>query len=1626
MRAIARLFLLLCTVSAALSAQTVTPNLVTPYTNTGLQPFGTYDGVRENIALSNGNLNLQVPLLKLPQRAGRTWDLGLEFDSKSYQLHAFLGGSNTVVMAWKQDDRLPMIAPNLRLSVPTLQSTVNVVISQNGFNDTCVNSWIFTSSDGSKHTFSNSEECQGSVPCGCMSSIHISDSSDASFVRLDTTNLADIVVYLKDGTQVHFYNYIHYAGYVGVFGKIIDTNGNIISATHTGNISTGVYTFTDSVGRNITADLTNHTIGFKDANGSSQSIVFANANVNTGGPITFVHPNHECSMPGSPGTMVLSGSQSVGTTDSEWAMTVPDGAAGLIYRFHYNAAAEPTKVTYPSGGYTKYDYAAYVGLWNPGGGGGGVRCTADFREVTAKHECRNASGSCATEDTTTYTATLPTDPNSNASNQYMDVRSPDPSGTTNRTRYSFSTDFAPFYAPRETDRTIYSGESTQLRAIHTDYVPNNIYCTQPMDASIPSRVTTTLTDISPNLTSKVETDFDTITLTSPPSGWCGTLPFPIDNPTEVREFGYDGALKRRTDSTWLKSGSYVIDQLHILDRKLTDTVYDASTNTCNGVAGACAQSTYEYENYTQGLSSSGATQHQAMTNYRGNLTAISRWLNPGGTWLLTRFQYDDGGNITKATDPRGNSTNYSFADNFSQTSCTPGANGLTGNAAAYVKTITNALNQVSTYSYNSCFGNLATATDPNLQATTYVYDTLGRKASVSFPDSGLTSWTYNDAAPISITQNKKQTATANVATVEVHDGLGRVLQTKLTSDPAGTDYVDTTYDVAGRRASVSNPYRTTSDPTYGITSYQYDALNRPTTITRQDGGTVLTSYAGAASQVQDEGNGTSRVTRVSQTDAQGRLISICEVSGVTLLGSGATPAACGQNIAATGFLTTYQYDALNNLTSVTQSGLNARTFVYDSLSRLTSATNPESGATSYAYDSNGNLTTKTDARGITVNYSPTGSPIDALNRVTQKTYSDGTPTATFTYDVSSADGLTGLQKTVGRLVESSVGTARTVNSYDPMGRVLNQWQCTPQNCGTAWFSLAYQYDYLGNPTSSTNGKGVTLTYGYNASAQLTGVTSSLSDANHPAALFSSGVYNPTGALTGASLGNGIGLTRAYNPRTRLTSVSDGSAYTLGLTYAPDGDLLTGNDSVNGNWTYGYDDFNRLKSASATGQSYTYDYDRFGNRWHQNGPYTMLESFSGNNNRMDGYSYDAAGNLLNDGTHSYSYDAENRIKQVDSGSTATYVYDGSGLRVRKTTAASVDFLYDLAGREITEVSSSGGWNRGEVYAAGRHVATYASGTTYFIHGDHLGTERKRTNVSAGSIETCTSLAFGDHLTCSGTDVSPMHFTGKEHDAESNLENFGARYDSASLGRFMTPDPLYLELHRLGDPQQLNLYSYTRNNPLKFTDPLGLDIFCSGQRCEDYIKALQASLSFKVSLSKEGKVVTEGDIDKKGLSKAEEALLGAITDEKNHVHVDAIDGAKDTSITTFAKTDGNGTHTIAFGQVSLLDRPKNAGGLTSTQLVGHETLEGYSEAKGSAFADAHSYANQFFPGLTPLPGGSARVQGGVVTDATFEFSVQNTSIIERITEHFVTPIPKDDFLKGRGAPYPGYPTDVEKKP
>ncbi|HEV2351164.1 MAG TPA: RHS repeat-associated core domain-containing protein [Terriglobia bacterium] len=214
----------------------------------------------------------------------------------------------------------------------------------------------------------------------------------------------------------------------------------------------------------------------------------------------------------------------------------------------------------------------------------------------------------------------------------------------------------------------------------------------------------------------------------------------------------------------------------------------------------------------------------------------------------------------------------------------------------------------------------------------------------------------------------------------------------------------------------------------------------------------------------------------------------------------------------------------------------------------------------------------------------------------------------------------------------------------------------------------------------------------------------------------------------------------------------------------------------------------------------------------------------------------------DNLNCYSYDAESRLiavaqetspgSDVCGATTMNYLYGPDGRRVAKLQNGQMvkNFYYDAAGQEIAETDVNGVLQRAEIFAGGRHLATWASNATYFNHADWLGTERARSNSSGTLCETITSLPFGDGQVttpqnggCATADPSPNHFTGKERDSESGLDNFGARYNSSIAGRFMSPDPVFVSADRLADPQSLNLYPYARNNPLLITDPTGLDFY-----------------------------------------------------------------------------------------------------------------------------------------------------------------------------------------------------------
>jgi RHS repeat-associated protein len=1455
-------------------------NALTPADAIGIPPHASATGDNESVSLAAGTNNLFIPALSLPQRNGWSMTLGYVHSSASMTLNQrttvqVQSVTSSGMPIWidnytYNDSMLPSTPSSLPLQInlPRLEASLEYVGDITMYSSSsqvpvaqaavfCMTNFRFSDWGGNTHPFGAVTACSptslgngNNVLPPMVESTLLNPggpiwSSDGSWLRIDTSNSSDVRVSTKDGTVYHFLGFLSSrGGRRQVFSSMVDTSGNTVSAqTSIDNAGQSVYTVTDQVGRTVT--INSAGISYTDSNGKPQTISLTV----TPQPAQAYTFNSNCWFSGSPykppahNPVVHTASNNVNLIPVNIDLVFPavdSTGTGRAYHMQFDVLGRISKIQYPARGYTRYDYQNLSSEVNIGQ----VSCKRDFWQINHAYACADSGGSCSSsqELVTTYTPT----PANGMYNSSIDVTGP----TGVKVHHVFindggvGPDSSP--SPRESDTLTYDASGNLLRTEHIDYTPY----VQALDLQAPAKITATLNDVSPTLNSIVTYQYDSIASVSFGNSYQDPQSrIPVSgNVTEFDEQDFDGTVKRTTTNAWMKGGIYDISGNNILDRLQSKTVTDPATGVQSVVSYG-----YDAVGYVISKSVSGTGVSALTSNY-----------------LRNSF-----GQITQATDPNGNVTKFDYTDNWKDSSCAPASN-----SSAYLTKVTDALQHVSQIQYYSCTGLKAVVQDPNDLAANNsgivtTYDALERPLTVTAPDGGGTTYSYSDAVPVSAIQTttitQKTTTTPALSHVQktVLDGFSRTIQTQLTSDPAGTDFADTTYDVLGRVATVSNPYRSTSDPTYGLTTNQYDALGRVTQVTKQDGSISTVSYSANCTTATDEAG----KQRKACSDALGRLTNVWEdPSGLN-------------------YETDYQYDALGNLLRVDQKGSppatnvpidssnwRTRLFTYDSLGRLLTAYNPESGTISYAYDADGNVKTKTaPAPNQTGSATVTTTfAYDALNRLTSKTYSDSTPSAYQSYD---AGGGWGVPQTnvIGRLAEVWIGspccaTNGTIFGYDVMGRVVMSNQSTP---GVSNLAVNYTHDLAGNVTSYTTGVGVTFTQAFDSAGRITKLTSNMVGTQWPAALATvdpSIGYYATGAMRKLTLGNGLTETAAFNVRLqpcRTNVNSSGSAllncadavpagnvqdlsYGFNLGTSDNGNVLSmsavGSQSFNR--TYSYDALNRLQSLSGPGDTCTglsWTYDAWGNRTDQSVTGGSCNSFhqpTNTTNRLSGtgYQYDAAGNLINDGSHSYTYDAENRIIQVDGGNTASYVYDAMGHRVRKMVGSSwTDYVYGLSGNVVTEYTSPQGtcapicWATSFIYLGGSLVAEYKDGTTYFVHKDHLGSTRLLSKMDQTPKDLMDYLPFGEQI--AGNTGTTHKFTGKERDSETGLDYFGARYYGSALGRFSSSDPKPSSAHP-ADPQSWNRYSYTDNNPLGFVDPDGqeklkveLTIYIPGNKITD---------------------------------------------------------------------------------------------------------------------------------------------------------------------------------------------------
>ncbi len=1063
-----------------------------------------------------------------------------------------------------------------------------------------------------------------------------------------------------------------------------------------------------------------------------------------------------------------------GTASVPKSITLPNGQK---YQFSYEPSTSGyytgrlQQVTLPTGGYYEYTYT---------GSNDGINCP-DGTTLSMNRTVSDGTNSA----TWNYVR--------NTSNLTTTITTPQLADTPN----AFDTVVTFNSSAQEIERQIYAnspGSGTPLRTINTTWASNGT----------PSNVQTTLEDGTTK--SSVATTIDSNGL--------------LDSETE---YNFSGGAIRSTNYTYNTSTNYT--NLNILDLLTSKQIYNSGTLEYR------QDTTYDGATLTScptGIPQHDDTDYPCTFVYRGNPTSVTTYQTPSGPsgGITKDFTYDFFGNLLTAqlnccqtkTWAYSGTTQYSEPD-----SVTSGTSPT----------------QLTTYAtYNTYTGQIATFKDENNLTTTFTYDSYRRPKEVSQAGGQSISYSYNDTT-FTTTSATTIDSSKTIQQVTTLDGLGRPYLS-TTEDASNNVYSNVTaeYDLVGRAYKTSNPY--TGSASYWTTT-QFDVLGRPISVTLPDNSATTYSYSTDTATVTDP----TGKQRESVMDAAGRLSSIYEPDPTN-----------GNSLT---LQTSYTYNALDELTQVTQ-GAQTRTYVYDALGRLNSATTPEGGQVCYGtlsgssclsdgYDNFDNLLYRTDARGVVTSYS-----YDGLNRLTGISYNvSGATGVPATASVGLTYGTNVSQYNNGRLITMTDGVGSENYTYNSLGQMT---QLQKVINGTT-YTIGYAYNFANELTQITYPSGRVVQASVDPIGRLCEVAPSTTGCNTAASPYVTAYSfntNVPNLVTGFKYGNGIYASFGFSPdRLQMTcldysttnrggSCTHDSTSKLGLTYSygtsgsNNGQISSISDYVQSgrSLTYTYDSLYRLTNAATSGSTaypawgLSDTYDRYGNRTAQGissgctgitCPTSSL-TISTSTNRVTGspFLYDLSGNMTNDGLNTLTYDGEGRaVSAGNIGGSGAYTYDGNGLRVEKV-AGSTTTVYLFSGSKVIAEYQNGAAPSAPtteyVYAGGALVAKVNSSGTFYYHQDHLS-NRMVTNSSGGVYAEMGHFPFGEAWYNATSDK--LYFTTYEYDAESGNHYAMARCDVSRLGRMSSPDPL---AGSLANPQSLNRYSYSINDPANVVDPSGL--------------------------------------------------------------------------------------------------------------------------------------------------------------------------------------------------------------
>ncbi len=750
--------------------------------------------------------------------------------------------------------------------------------------------------------------------------------------------------------------------------------------------------------------------------------------------------------------------------------------------------------------------------------------------------------------------------------------------------------------------------------------------------------------------------------------------------------------------------------------------------------------------------------------------------------------------------------------------------------------------QMTQYAYN-VLDSLTSVTDAANNATTIGYDTLGRKTSMSDPDMGAWQYRYNAAGNL-----VKQRDARYQAICFYYDNLSRLVGKTYHSSVSdldtltcsGTYVASYGYDAGtngkGRRTSMSNANDTTSW-SYDLrgrvtgesktiagagaytTLFGYDAMDRVVTTTYPSGEVVVDSYTPGAQLLQVRSkdyslsyaggmtyNAMGQLKRVQYgngletrynyfgpdtpqwgNQSYGRLFQACTI------GQGA---ACPYDGASTALLNlSYGYDNVGNVASIRDytNSDQTQSFIYDALDRLSSALTTPRGngqytTQAYGYNAIGNMTSKGN---VSYGYPPSGSgsvhphAVIKLNSV-QK----------YWYDAN------------GNMTKRVEGSTTYNQTWDEENRLSS----VTAVAGASGQTTLFLYDADGKRVKKVDLNGTTAYVGAHFEAYI------------PAPGVARG-RTPSGAsvmlpmcLAGFnSSGGGTVLGTCF-------TASDAPSTLLNAAYTHNGVRVNVSGYV-------------LMGVTPVGTQGAANIATPGVVW---------------------YGWPTAAS----GTRSVNIVVASRTPMPTPTPSKTPVkptYPPTDLAMSHGAAASTPESTGTpeppTAPDMPEVMTAGAlavlanppsgvtW-RSYYYAGSQRVAlrvrTTAANVVYYLHGDHLhSTSLATTSGGAGVTDSRTYYyPFGERRGTSGNGLpTDYRFTGQrsEEAGLGSLYDYGARFYSPYLGRFISADTI---VPSPGNPQSLNRYAYTLNNPVKYQDPTGHDVGCPGENFLECTKNVQS--------------------------------------------------------------------------------------------------------------------------------------------------------------------------------------------